>query len=188
MTTIQLGNLRTAAQEAAKCEVATGIPCELMVAQWAVESGWGANSPGNNAFGIKSYTGASGRQLLSTTEYFNQEELQQFLRMGEGRTALQIGDKASRGGRRSYVCKDFFATFLTLGDCFQKRADLFGKGPYKPSHDRYLADKDILGLVRGVARIYATAPNYADVLISILSREEVMSAIGLARAQVQGVA
>ena len=35
------------------CQKATKIPASFTIAQAAVESGWGARTPGNNLFGIK---------------------------------------------------------------------------------------------------------------------------------------
>ena len=45
----------------------TGIDPRIIVAQAAIESGWGKSAPGNNLFGIKSH-GAPGGNVLPTTE------------------------------------------------------------------------------------------------------------------------
>jgi flagellum-specific peptidoglycan hydrolase FlgJ len=57
LTPSQLDRLAAAAQSACLCEQTTGLPAEITVAQWAIESGWGASAPGNNCFGIKAYPG-----------------------------------------------------------------------------------------------------------------------------------
>lgn len=46
----------------------TGIDPRLILAQAALESGWGKHAPGNNMFGIKSH-GQDGGNTLGTTEY-----------------------------------------------------------------------------------------------------------------------
>ena len=54
----------------------TGIDPRIIVAQGALESGWGKHAPGNNLFGIKSH-GQPGGNTLSTTEYVNGQPQQQ---------------------------------------------------------------------------------------------------------------
>lgn len=49
---------------------ATGIDPRIVIAQSAIETGWGRSAPGNNYFGIKSH-GAPGGQTLATTEVVN---------------------------------------------------------------------------------------------------------------------
>jgi len=49
-------------------------PAEITVAQWALESGWGASAPGNNCFGIKAYHGCVA-QTLPTLEYVDGEQV-----------------------------------------------------------------------------------------------------------------
>jgi len=47
----------------------TGIPALAIMAQAALESGWGAKKIGNNLFGIKYKKGDFGYQKVLTTEY-----------------------------------------------------------------------------------------------------------------------
>lgn len=47
-----------------------GVAPEIIVAQAALESGWGRSAPGNNFFGIKSH-GQAGGQTLATNEVVN---------------------------------------------------------------------------------------------------------------------
>jgi flagellum-specific peptidoglycan hydrolase FlgJ len=147
--------LTSAAQGAVACEKTTGVPAELTVAQWAVESGWGAHEPGNNCFGIKAYSGCYGVQLLETSEVV------------EG------------------VAKSFhleFAMFPTLAACFQKHAQLISEAaPYRQVWQQYKASKSVTALVEGIAPIYATAPNYARTLLNVISMPQVASAIANAR-------
>lgn len=48
----------------------TGVDPRIIVAQAAIESGWGKHAPGNNLFGIKSH-GQPGGNTLPTTEVVN---------------------------------------------------------------------------------------------------------------------
>jgi hypothetical protein len=52
---------------AQKAQAETGVPASVTLGQWAVESGYGAHAPGNNAFGIKAKPGEPS-QLLWTHE------------------------------------------------------------------------------------------------------------------------
>jgi flagellum-specific peptidoglycan hydrolase FlgJ len=140
-----------AAQSAVACEEATRVPAELTVAQWAVESGWGIHEPGNNCFGIKAYSGCYGVQRLNTAEFIN----------GVEKTVQQE-----------------FATFPTLTDCFQKHAMLICEGrPYRAAWQEYETSKNITALVRGIAPIYATAPDYARTLLEVLAMPRVLEAL-----------
>jgi hypothetical protein len=58
-TKSQLERPSAAAESACLCEQTTGLPAEITVAQWAIESGWGATAPDNNCFGIKAYPACS---------------------------------------------------------------------------------------------------------------------------------
>lgn len=151
----KLERLNAAAQSAVACEESTGVPAELTLAQWVVESGWGAHAPGNNCFGIKAYPGCYGVQSLQTSEVI--------------------------GG----VTKSFnleFAIFPTLGACFAKHAELISEAaPYRRVWQQYAASKSVEALVEGIAPIYATAPNYAKTLLGVISMPQVASAISNAR-------
>jgi flagellar protein FlgJ len=137
--------IKNAIYEAQICEQATGCPWELTVAQWALESGWGAACPGNNCFGIKCYIGQHGTQILTTHEYVHGQQITQKLP---------------------------FATFATLGDCFVKHAELITQGiPYRKAWSTWKADPNRTpqSLARAIAPIYATDPTYADQLVAIMS-------------------
>lgn len=49
----------------------TGIPAIAILAQAALESGWGEKSIGNNIFGIKYKTGDWASQTVLTTEFYD---------------------------------------------------------------------------------------------------------------------
>ena len=181
LTTTQLTNLRDAAAEAFKCEQATGIPCDLLIAQWADESGWGQHSQGNNCFGIKEYHGCSGTELLPTEEWFSSlSAMEQWIHAMPGRTA-EVTMRVNGRGQQRYNCRDWFATFNSLSDCFVRRANLFNLGRYATYSAKFKQDGDLEALIQGIGPIYATDPDYSATLIRIASMPEVLSAIKLSR-------
>lgn len=152
---IDLQRLDAAAQNAVACEASTGVPAELTVAQWALESGWGLYEPGNNCFGIKVYPGCYGVQSLRTVEVV------------DGVSHSVIGE---------------FATFATLAGCFQMHACIICEGkPYARAWQQYKASGNVLALIQCIAPIYASAPNYAATLTAIVAMPQVTCAIAAAR-------
>lgn len=152
LNSIQLDNLQKAAHASQVCEMLTGFPALLSVAQWADESGWGLHCPGNNCFGIKYYPKAYGIQWLQTAEYFN---------------GKKVGEKQA------------FATFPDLASCFQKHALLIMEKPvYHPVFDKYImSNGNVEVLARGIAPIYATDPEYGNKISAIMSMPEVQEAV-----------
>jgi flagellum-specific peptidoglycan hydrolase FlgJ len=185
MLDTQKEKLRLIAEAAVASERATGCPAGLQAAQCILETGWLKHAPGNNCFGIKFYDGADGRQLLRTREWFTDAEAARFLAAGDGRTAeLATPVQQDARGRRLHNVGDWFATFATLGDCFARRAAIFGTGRYAPFADAYKAGGSLDALVRGIAPIYATDPNYADTVLALIHNADVQAAIDGARAEV----
>lgn len=135
-----------AAIEMAKAsEGASGIPWQLTIAQWADESGWGKDSPGNNCFGIKPYPHCYGVQYFPTKEYVN-------------------------GVEQSFTLA--FATFPTLADCFIKHGELISQGaPYAAAMKKWKADpkRTPCSLAKLIGPIYATDPTYATTLCEIIA-------------------
>lgn len=179
----QLQNLQAAGTPAVSCSTNLKVPPEFILAQWALESGWGMNSPENNCFGIKRYAGCYGEQLLWTLEFFNDVELREFLTV-LGRTALLYpAPDPRKDGRLRYRCQDWFATFKTLLDCFNFRAALFTKGVYAPITAQFQIDHDMSKFVEQTAEHYATAdPNtYKVTIMSIMSMPEIQAAVQMGK-------
>ena len=154
LTPSQLDRLAAAAQSACLCEQTTGLPAEITVAQWAIESGWGASAPGNNCFGIKAYPGCQ-VQRFPTHEVID----------GESKTLTLE-----------------FAAFDSLQACFEKHARLITCGaPYARAWANFAASKDLVSLINEVAPVYATDPGYARKLGAVISMQEVRAALNLAR-------
>ncbi len=151
LSAVQLLRLKQAAHDAVLCEVSTRVPSELTVSQWALESGWGNHQPGNNCFGIKSYPGCFGVQSLETHEFVHHADTVQTLE---------------------------FATFASLATCFEKHGSLISGGrPYAIAWTKYTESNSVEELIRGIAPIYATAPNYAEQLLGIIAMAQVKASI-----------
>lgn len=152
LNSIQLDNLQKAARASQVCEMLTGFPALLSVAQWADESGWGLHSPGNNCFGIKYYRGAYGLQWLQTEEFVD---------------GKKVGEKQA------------FATFPDPASCFKKHALLIMEKPaYRPALDKFITSGgNIEVLARSIAPIYARDPEYADKICSLMAQSEVQDAV-----------
>lgn len=141
--------LSSACSAAIAAEQQTKLPRQITLAQWALESGWGQHQPSNNCFGIKDYPGSFGSQQLFTTEYF--------------------------GGIAKKV-PQWFARFATLSDCFVKHAQLItGSTRYSIPWVNFLANGDVNQLIDGIAPIYATDPDYALKLHSIIAMPQVQA-------------
>ncbi len=185
MIDTQRTKLRQIAQAAVASERATGCPAELQAAQCILETGWLAHAPGNNCFGIKSYPGEFGRQLLHTHEWLTPAELDLFLAASAGRTAeLAQPVQHDARGRSLYSVQDWFATFPTLAECFARRAAFFYTGRFAPFSAAWRRDRDLEALVRGIAPIYATDPAYAEKLLGFITQAEVREELAAARAGV----
>lgn len=173
--------LKAIAEAAVASTKGTQCPAELVAAQAILESGWLKHAPGNNCFGIKARSGDE-RQLLHTTEWFTDQERSAWLAADPGRTAEPVTPvETDRRGRHKYACQDWFAAYPSLADCFARRVELFDAGRYAPFARAYEADRNFVAYLRGIARIYATDPGYADSCLAIVRQADVAAAIEAAR-------
>ena len=119
---------------------ATGIPASFILAQAALESGWGARAPGNNLFGIKPGPKWKGPVTTVTThEYIK--------------------------GVRTKV-DDKFRDYPSLDACMIDYADFFKANPRYAACFKETTGE---GWARAAAKVgYATDPKYADLLIAIM--------------------
>lgn len=176
------------ALEAAAAAVAVerkyGIPGELTMAQWALESAWGIKAPGNNCFGIKATasTPAGQRQTLQTIEYLTPKEMQSPAWRNKVVRALEPSGK-----RIQCVVQDDFRVFPTIGDCFDAYGQLLTAGRYfKPRFERYLQHKNLTQFFEELEGKdgqppYATAPNYANTLLLVAKSPFIVDGLNAAR-------
>lgn len=155
--------LREVARIAVTLEAQTGCPAQLMIAQWAVESMWGAKPVGHgNYFGIKMAPRHAMCCTVATTEVVDG---------GRVRMDLAFADYPSLVD----ACKDF-AWLITQGS------------PYKAAWTKYQAGRDLHSLISAVAGTYATDPHYASVVSQIAGQANVAQAIAAARQEASHVA
>nr|WP_315253671.1 flagellar assembly peptidoglycan hydrolase FlgJ [uncultured Duganella sp.] len=139
--------LASHAEEASK---ATGIPAKFMLGQAALESGWGKReikardgSSSHNLFGIKASADWKGKVVeATTTEYVN----------GKAQTKVER-----------------FRAYDSYADSFKDYAKLITSNP---RYEKVLASAgDAASFAQGLQKAgYATDPNYANKLTSIIKR------------------
>lgn len=170
--------LNAAAIAAVASNAATGVPALVSMAQWAIESGWGAHSPGNNCFGVKTYPGCL-QQLLKTNEWFTPTEAARFLKKLAGRKAEKVTIIPPRKDKRElYHCEDWFAAFSSLTDCFVKHGQLLSEGqPYMKAFAGLKAHGDAELFAQEIAPIYATDPDYGVKILTLMRSDKIRAAV-----------
>ena len=151
--------LQQVAHIAVALEAQTGCPAPLLIAQWALESKWGAKPAGNaNFFGIKKSDRHEKCCTVTTREVVN------------GKSVVQDLE---------------FADYDSLGDSCRDYAWLITQGaPYHQAWAQYRKDGDLHGLIAAVAGKYATDPQYAFLAATIAGQSNVAQAIAAARQEV----
>ena len=125
--------LAEVARIAVHLEAETGVPARLLIAQWAIESKWGAKPVGAaNYFGMKRAARHAKYCTVTTREVIVDRD--QNLR-------LEFADYDSLED----ACRDY-AWLISHGD------------PYRKAWAGYRLDADINTLAEGVGRVYATIP------------------------------
>ena len=118
-----------------------GIPASVSLAQWAVESGWGKHSPGNNPFGMKPRAGRNDpQQMLMTREW----------------------SKA----RGNYYLPQPFRVFASIADAFEAHAELLATAKVYAKARAKLPD--IGAFVDALTGVYATDPKYGQTLRAVM--------------------
>lgn len=127
------------ADAARRAQARTGIPASSQIAQWAVESAWGAKSPGNNPFGIKA-------------------------RPGEAHVTFATHEVVH--GRRIEVMAAFRA-FASIAEAFEAHAALLGRAEcYEPARAKL---PDVAAFCDALTGVYATDPHYGATLRSVIT-------------------
>jgi flagellar protein FlgJ len=144
---------------ALKVEKKTGISAIAIMAQAALESGWGERAIGNMMFGVKDTDGINGNeQLLTTTEYSKASTL---------KFPIILSIKKQLNGLYKYLIKDYFRKYNTPEQSFLDHANFFIKN--KRYSKALLAKGDTMKFIDEIAKAgYATDPKYADKLKSIV--------------------
>lgn len=149
---------------ALESEQETGINAKAIMAQAAIETGWGKTVVGNMMFGIKARpnTPAYQKQLITTTEY---------LRTPDVKFPVVLSVQKQSNGLYKYKVKDWFMKYNSPKESFDDHAAFFFRNP------RYKKALEVRGNAnRFVEEIhkagYATAPNYSTVLKQIIKTIE----------------
>ena len=144
----------------------TGISALFILAQAALESGWGKSAPGNMFFGVKDTDGVNGNeQLLTTTEYSKSPNL-------KFPVVLSVTKEIRKGVEWfKYRVKDYFRKYPSPEVSFTDHALFFIRkkryakamqfrdNPYRFAQEVHKAG-------------YATDPDYAEKLTSIIAEIE----------------
>lgn len=147
--------LNEVARIAVRLEQETGCPAQLMIAQWAIESAWGAKPVGHaNYFGVKKADRHTRCCTVPTREVVH------------GRSIVENLEFADYDSLEE-SCRDY-AWLITHGS------------PYHAAWAQYERAPDLSALIGAVARNYATDPAYANVIESIAGQRNVLQAIGQA--------
>ena len=148
--------LTEVANIAVRLERTTLVPAQLMVAQWALESKWGAKPAGQaNYFGIKKAARHDKCCTVTTHEVINGVSKQQDLE---------------------------FADYNSLEDsCADYAWMIANAAPYRKAWAAFLIDRDPLKLLRNIAGIYATDPSYLRLVQQIAGQGDVVQALTKAR-------
>ncbi|MBP6811971.1 MAG: glucosaminidase domain-containing protein [Saprospiraceae bacterium] len=148
------------AQEA---QAATGIHAAAILAQAALESGWGARAVGNMFFGIKDTAkGKTGKgQLLVTTEYLKSADQKHLFPEVISVTWNE------RRKRWKYVVKDWFRKYDSPAGSFKDHAQFFLQNARYAQAMAHAGDP--IRFLQEVAKAgYATAPDYAVILAKLV--------------------
>jgi flagellum-specific peptidoglycan hydrolase FlgJ len=143
-------------------EEKSGISAIAILAQAALESGWGEHAPGNMFFGVKDRDGMNGNeQLLQTTEYSQRSDLKF--------PVIISVTPVTRNGLKYYMykVKDYFRKYDTPEESFTDHANLFLR--VKRYAKALTVKDDPIQFLTEVAKAgYATDPGYADKLAKIV--------------------
>lgn len=145
-------------------EAYTGISSVFTLAQAALESGWGEKAIGNNFFGVKANrtTPMNKKQLIKTKEV---------LKTNSAYFPEIFSIKQRADGKYDYVVKDWFRKYDTPEECFTDHANFFFENKRYSKALEYRSDP--YKFAKEIAKAgYATAPNYAEVLVSVIKTIE----------------
>lgn len=145
-------------------ERVNGVPHLFTLAQSALETGWGKNTPGNMMFGVKATGGWTGaKQLLRTTEYLRTPTF-------KFPVILAITGPDARGLYK-YDVKDWFRAYPSPYDSFADHAKMLRAS--KNFAPAFAHANDAREFAKAIAAGgYATAPNYAASLLALLTMLE----------------
>ncbi len=147
---------------------AGGVSPLFVTAQAALETGWKIKGIGNNIFGItkgSNWTGPVSLEL--TTEYFRTPDVK-FKAPERVVSVEQVSP-----GKYKYRVYRYFRNFASLDECLDNHLELLRRPgyadawPYRDDPKEYARR-----LVDDTGAKYATAPNYAGIMASVIDQVE----------------
>jgi flagellum-specific peptidoglycan hydrolase FlgJ len=174
--------LNEVARIAVRLEQETGCPAQLMIAQWAIESAWGAKPVGHaNYFGLKRASRHSRWCTVATEEVFTPAQLETWNHQHASNPAKVIS--AVSDAQLRVEIDDEFADYDSLDDSCQDYAWLITKGePYQQAWQQYQRNNILTELIARVAWAYATDPAYGSLAVKVANQPNVAAAISTAKA------
>lgn len=170
---------------AVKYEQAVGYPPQVLIAQWAIESKWGARPSGrHNLFGMTFNPGRhSGFSWVATWEELTEAGIAS-LPADERRTITQREPMATRRGWFRVELQRRFADYPSPQASIADKVGLITTAPrYAAAWAAYQANKDIDSFIQAICDAgYATAGYYAQLAQKIAAQPNVARAIAAARA------
>ena len=140
-----------------------GIPYLFIVAQAVLESGWGKKAiGGDNIFGIKATKNWQGKKILvRTLEYFNDDK------QGAKFPKVYSITYMPKTGRYRYDVDAWFKDYDNIDECIVDHMGVL----LQPNFKHALGEKDpkkYAEKIQAGTLKYATAPNYAKVMASVI--------------------
>lgn len=147
---------------AIQCEQETKIPALAIMAQAALESGWGERTPGNMFFGIKvGSTWKGKRQLITTREVHDTKDR----KYPEVISIVRRSD-----GRYNYRVKDWFRAYDTAAESFIDHSKFLQENKRYAKAFGITDPRKFIEVI--AAEGYATDPDYEATLKKIISMLE----------------
>jgi len=149
---------------AKETEAKTGISAIAVLAQAALESGWGAMAIGNMFFGVKASknTPDDKKQLITTTEYSKRNDL---------KFPEIISITQQPNGNYKYRIKDWFRKYDSPEESFTDHTKFFLDNPRYS--EAVKVGNDCNAFIDAIAAAgYATDPNYASLLKGVAKSVE----------------
>lgn len=156
-----------------------GLPVRALVAQWAIESAWGASKSGDyNFWGItwnpRIHTG---KKWCVTREDLTQHQIDTWMREDEKKTIEKIA--LVKPGVWRCRMNRWFASFRDADEAVESYRKLLNLSRYAPV--RKVAEKDPMDMIAIGAMLkecgYATAHNYAETFRAVANSSRLQRAL-----------
>lgn len=175
--------LNDVAAAAVEIERQTGLPAKVLIAQWAVESGWGKKETGDfNYFGITKGARHKNFKMVDTQEDITWEDLQKFSK-DERSTARNLdgSELTPWTGKKKIAMKRKFASYGSLHEAMQDYATMMTKrGNYGTAFERFKLHGNPDQFIQEIAGTYATDRNYGNLVTRVANQRNVQNAIAMA--------